>query len=151
MSVNQMASINVSDSFGQATGKNKKRSKKKATTRLYIRLTVREREQLNKLAGNQTVSAYVREKALGEHVEKRRILRKPKMEDIQYAMLLAALGQSRLSANVNQLAKHANTGTLDCSQDVEEQLEEACAALFAMRNALFLALGYRPNGKENTQ
>ena len=151
MSLNHIAPINVSESFDQATGKNKKYFKAKATSRLYIRLTVRERAQLNKLAGNQTVSAYVREKALGEHVEKRRILRKPKMEDIQYAMLLSALGQSRLSANVNQLAKHANTGTLDCSQDVEQQLEEACAALFAMRNALFLALGYRPNGKENAQ
>lgn len=148
------AQIKVSESFNQISNKSgskKKHTKAKATTRLYIRLTVSEREQLNKLAGNQTVSAYVREKALGEHVEKRRILRKPQMEDIQYAMLLSALGQSRLSANVNQLAKHANTGTLDCSQDVEEQLEEACAALFAMRNALFLALGHRQNASGKSQ
>ena len=37
-------------------------------------------------------------------------------------------------------------GTLDCSQNVEQQLEEICTALIVMRNALFLVLGYRPNG-----
>lgn len=140
-----MAPMKATSSFNHATGNQKKPKKTKASSPLSIRLTLEERAHLVKLAGNQSISAYARDILLGTKAEKRITLRKPKMEDIQYAMLLANLGQSRLSANVNQLAKHANMGTLDCSQDVEQQLEEACAALFAMRNALFLALGHRPN------
>ena len=151
MKTRYKAPIKVSESFDQAVGNKRKRKKAKSSSPFSIRLSADERAYLDGLAGDQSLGAYIRGVLLGERVEKRKILRKPKMEDIQYAMLLSALGQSRLSANVNQLAKHANTGTLDCSQDVEEQLEEACAALFAMRNALFLALGYRPNGKENAQ
>ena len=145
------APVKVSESFDKAAENSKKRRKAKASSPFSIRLSVDERAYLDGLAGDQSLGAYIREVLLGDRVKKRRILRKPKMEDIQYAMLLSALGQSRLSANVNQLAKHANMGTLDCSQDVEQQLEDACAALFAMRNALFLALGYRPNGKGDKQ
>lgn len=143
-----MAPMKATKSFNNVSGnlnKKTKRTKEKATTRLYIRLTPSEREQLDKLAGNQTVSAYVREKALGVHVTKRITLRKPKMEDIQYSTLLAALGQSRLSSNVNQLAKHANMGTIDCTKDIQQQLEDASDAILAMRDALFMALGHRMN------
>lgn len=145
MKTQRMASIKVSESFNKISGYKKKRIKEKATKRLYIRLTVSERTELDRLSGKQTVSAYVREKALGKYAQKRIVLRKPKMEDIQYSTLLANLGQSRLSSNVNQLAKHANMGTLDCSQNIEQQLEDACGAILAMRDALFMALGHRPN------
>jgi len=77
-------------------------------------------------------------------------LRKPKINEQQVASVLAALGQSRISANLNQLAKHANMGILDISRDVEQELQDACAAIFAMRDVLFMALGQRPpNTKEN--
>ena len=145
MSGRSVAPSQATKSFNKASGCKKKHTKEKATKRLYIRLTVSERAQLDKLAGNRTVSAYVREKILGEHAQKRKISRKPQMEDIQHASLLAALGQSRLSANVNQLAKHANMGTIDCTQDIQQQLEDASGAILAMRDALFMALGHRPN------
>ena len=60
--------------------------------------------------------------------------------------LLAGLGQSRIPNNLNQLAKAANCGTLETSEHVEKQLEEACAAVLAMREALFIALGLRCGG-----
>ena len=142
-----MAPPQATKSFNQVSGHKKKRVKEKATKRLYIRLTESERAQLDSLAGNQTVSAYVREKALGEHVQKRRTSRKPQMQDIQHASLLAALGESRLSANVNQLAKQANMGTIDCTENVQQQLEDASRAIIAMRDALLMALGHHPNAK----
>lgn len=145
MSRQLLALTQATKSFNKASGHKKKLTKERATKRLYIRLTASERAELDRLSGSQTVSAYVREKALGEHVVKRITLRKPKMEDIQYSTLLAALGQSRLSSNVNQLAKHANMGTIDCTQNVEQQLEDASNAILAMRDALFMALGHRPN------
>lgn len=151
MKTQSMAPIKVSEAFNEISGHKKKRTKEKASKRLYIRLTVRERAELDRLSGNQTVSAYVREKALGKHAAKRITLRKPKMEDIQYSTLLANLGQSRLSSNVNQLAKHANMGTLDCSQNIEQQLEDASSAILAMRDALLMALGHRPNIKGKSQ
>ena len=42
--------------------------------------------------------------------------------------------------NLNQLAKSANMGTLDVSQNVELQLQEAYLAILAMRDALITAL-----------
>ena len=39
--------------------------------------------------------------------------------------------------------KAANTGTLDVSEEVEQQLQDAYAAIIAMREALFIALGLR--------
>ncbi len=66
------------------------------------------------------------------------------MNNEQAAALLARLGQSRLSFNVNQLAKHANMGMLDVSRDLEQELEGACKAIYAMRDALFIALRLQP-------
>jgi len=147
-----MAPMNATKSFNKASGKlNKRAIGTKPTSPISIRFTVKERAYLDTLAGNQAISSYIREKILGEKAEKRKVLRKPKMEDIQYSTLLASLGQSRLSSNVNQLAKHANMGTLDCSQNIEQQLEDACGAIFAMRDALFMALGHRPNAKSKRQ
>ena len=151
MSINHRQTAQLSGSFNHATGNQKKRKKTKASSPLSIRLTLEERAHLVKLAGNQPISAYARDILLGAKAEKRIVLRKPKMEDIQHSTLLAALGQSRLSSNVNQLAKHANMGTLDCSQNIEQQLEDACGAIFAMRDALFMALGHRPNIKSKSQ
>ena len=108
MTVRFVEPINVSESFDQAAGNIKKHRKAKVSSPFSIRLSMDERAYLDELAGDQSLGVYIREVLLGERVEKRRILRKPQMEDIQCAMLLSALGQFRLSANVNQLAKHAN-------------------------------------------
>ncbi len=133
--------LNVSESFIKAS--QKKDGKKKTTSPISIRFTVQEREYLSQLAGQQPVSTYIRETVLGDQAQKRKVHHQPKMEDTQYASLLVALGQSRLSSNLNQLAKHANMGTIDCSDNLEQQLEEAYEAILAMRDALLVALGCR--------
>ena len=73
----------------------------------------------------------------------RKELRQPQLDQTQYASLLANLGASRLSANIDQLAKHANMGTLDVSPEIERELSEACAAVLEMRKALLRALGMK--------
>lgn len=130
--------LRASDTFGQVSGTSKPKAKRAPP--FSLRLTAEERAYLEHLAGNRSLSAYIRQQLLGDRVEKRRELRKPKIDDQQYAHLLAALGHSHLSSNLNQLAKHANMGTLDISQDVEQQLQEACDAVLAMRDALVMAL-----------
>tara|TARA_R110002073_G_scaffold222519_7_gene382712 strand:+ start:395 stop:838 length:444 start_codon:yes stop_codon:yes gene_type:complete len=111
-----------------------------------IRLNEDERAYLQEMAGSRPLGAYIRERLLGDRELKRRSLRKPQMGEYQYASLLAALGESRLSSNVNQLAKHANMGTLDVDESTEAQLEEAYQAILAMREALFMALGLKSGG-----
>ncbi len=108
-----------------------------------IRLTAEERAYLEEQAGSGPLSGYIRAKLLGERADKRRVLRNPKLEEAQYAALLAALGESRLSSNLNQLARHANMGTLDISDEIEEQLQDAYEAVLEMRKALILALGLK--------
>lgn len=125
----------------------KPRKKSKPLAPFSLRLSTEEKAYLKERAGNQPLGAYIREQILGDKARKRRAIRKPTLEDGQYAALLSALGQSRLSSNLNQLAHHANTGTLDVSEDIEEQLQEAYKAILAMREALFMALGLKSGGK----
>ena len=60
--------------------------------------------------------------------------------------VLATLGQSRLSSNLNQLARAANTGSLPVSPDTEEALQAACPEVAALRAELLRALGSREAG-----
>lgn len=121
-------------------------NKPKQAAPFSIRLTADERAYLEDQAGNRPLGAYIRVKLLGDRADKRRASRKPKLQDAQFAALLAALGESRLSSNLNQLAKHANMGTLDITEDTEQQLQDAYRAVLEMRKVLFLALGLKADG-----
>ena len=135
MSSQSAANAQLSASFRLSTGKPQRETKP-----FSIRLSAEERSFLSQMAGNRPLGAYCREVLLGQRAKKRIELRQPNLDNQQYASLLAALGESRLSSNLNQLAKHANMGTLDVSQDIEGQLEEAYRAVLAMRDALITAL-----------
>ena len=56
------------------------------------------------------------------------------------AQVLAALGGSRLSSNLNQLARGVNTGTLPVLPETEEDIRQACADVATIRKALIDAL-----------
>jgi len=60
------------------------------------------------------------------------------------ARVLGALGQSRLSSNLNQLAKAVNSGSLPVSPETEADLSAACRDVSAMRTDLLRALGKSP-------
>ena len=64
------------------------------------------------------------------------------------AMVLSELGQSRLASNINQLAKAANMGTLDITPEIEQEIEQACREIQAMRALLIAALGVVPENDE---
>ena len=51
------------------------------------------------------------------------------------------LGQSRLTSNINQLAKATNSGSLPVNQDVLQSLEESVQAIRWMRETLSGASG----------
>jgi hypothetical protein len=58
--------------------------------------------------------------------------------------VLGALGGSRLSNNLNQLAKAVNTGSLPVTPETEADLVAACEAVKALRIDLLRALGKSP-------
>lgn len=110
-----------------------------------IRFTEEERAALDKLAGNEPWSRYIRRAVFEEWQSlRRRATRKPLAEERALAKALGTLGQSHLASNLNQLAKAANMGTLPTSPELADELEEACAAVKTMRDALIAALGLSP-------
>ena len=69
------------------------------------------------------------------------------------AELPACLGACRLSNNLNQLAKAANTGSLYFDADTKDDIKRACDDMRAMRLMLMQALGLQvkeePREKES--
>lgn len=108
-----------------------------------IRFTQDERNRLEAEAGRQPLGTYIRSRLLGDAASKRRLSRRPRVDDETVARLLAELGKSRLASNMNQIAKAANTGTLDLGPETARDLREACAAIADMRETLIEALGVK--------
>ena len=114
---------------------------KKRKAPFSLRLTFEEKAALKKMAGDAPLGAYI--KAVLFEGAPHALKRKPSKVSDQEALgqVLGALGKSRLSSNVNQLAKAVNTGTLPVTPETEADLKEACADIAAMREELLRALG----------
>lgn len=112
-----------------------------------IRFTFEERARLDAERGRKPLSAYIREKLFGDDASPRKRLTNRPVEDAEaLGRVLGALGSSRLSANLNQLAKAVNTGSLPVTPETEAELQEACREIKALRADLMLALGKKPGG-----
>ncbi|MEM9837654.1 MAG: hypothetical protein AAF830_00720 [Pseudomonadota bacterium] len=126
---------------------------KKHAAPYSIRFTEEERAQLNRDAGGEAWSRYIRRKLFGDgapahRVKRIRRLKRPSVDQTAVAKLLAALGQSRLSQNMNQIAKASNMGALPVTPELEEDLHAACAEIALMRQTLIAALGIKPETGE---
>jgi hypothetical protein len=140
--------LSVADAFSVSAARPRKKPKRRCTPPFSLRLTVEERKRLNEMAGNQPLGSYIRDRLLGEQTEKRRKVKKPKPDTALLAMVLSELGQSRLASNINQLAKATNMGTLDITPEIEQEIEQACREIQAMRALLIAALGVVPENDE---
>ncbi|RIJ31037.1 hypothetical protein [Henriciella algicola] len=110
-----------------------------------LRLTKAERARLERDAGSLSLNAYIRGRLFGEHASPRRRVKKSPVQDRQeLAKVLAALGRSSLAANVNQLAKGMNTGTLPAIPETDEAIRKACYDIAYIRMTLMKALGKQP-------
>lgn len=108
-----------------------------------LRLSFEERAQLEEAAAGMPLGTFIREKLLGGDLTPRRTRgRNPVKDHAALAKVLGALGQSRLSSNLNQLAKAAHVGALPVTPEIEEQLTQACAEIRGLRSELMKALGY---------
>jgi len=111
-----------------------------------LRFTTEEREWLDRAAAGMPLGAFLRTLIFEEALlKKRRKSRKSPVKDHQVlARLQGELGRSRIANNLNQLAKAANSGSLEVSQDTEKALQNACDDLRWMRHMLMEALGIQP-------
>ena len=110
-----------------------------------IRFTWEERAELDRIAGREPWSRFIRKAVFGDSASKRRKLaRQPRVDEAALAKALGQLGAARLSTNLNQIAKAANLGTLPVTPELSEELYEACADVKALRDDLIAALGLSP-------
>lgn len=148
----------ASEAFGQAaahptisTASSESRSERSAymTTRDCPRVTVRfsrdDYQRLQELADGAALSVYLRAVALAQELPKRKHRSVASIKDKQaIAQVLGLLGQSRIANNLNQLAYHANIGSLVIDDDAKAQISEAYDYVVSMRKLLLKALGVRP-------
>lgn len=107
-----------------------------------LRLTPEERVRLERDAGHQSVSAYIKSRLFdGPAAPMRTRGLHPVKDRAALAEALAKLGQSRIANNLNQLARAANVGALDLTPELEAELREACRAVAEMRVLMVQAVG----------
>ncbi|MFW8637488.1 MULTISPECIES: hypothetical protein [Rhodobacterales] len=112
------------------------------TKTFSLRLTFEERSRLEEAANGVPLGAYIRTVLFGGDLKKiRRRSMEPVKDHAVLARALAALGQSRLSSNLNQLARAANTGTLPVHPDTEAEIVRACEDISKLRADFLNALG----------
>lgn len=123
---------------------NKPRKRKKQPSPVTLRLTKEEKARLQVMASGMTVSAYIRQSLFGQRAAKRIV---PETNRVILAQILAQLGQTRMANNLNQIAYHANCGSLYMDEATEEEIREACAHIAWMRVKLIEALGLKSRNK----
>ena len=120
---------------------------KKTSPRITLRLTAEEDAKLRQLCEGMTVSAYIRQRLFGENTARRkRRSHVPVQDQASMAKVLGMLGDSRIANNLNQLAFHANTGTLLIDDQTTSQINEAYEHVCIMRDTLIKALGLSGKG-----
>ena len=112
-----------------------------------LRLSEAERARLADEAKGAPLGAYIKAKVLGSALPVRTRRSGLAVEDRQaLAKALAALGASRLSSNLNQLAHLANVGALPVTPETEAELCEAVTVVQDIRRLLLTALGLKAEG-----
>lgn len=112
-----------------------------------LRLTPEDRAQLERDAGSMSLGSYIRWRLFDPANPPPRHRGKFPVKDHQaLARVLAALGQSRIANNLNQLAAAAHIGALPVTPDIVADLCEAAAQVAAMRQMMIAALDLREGG-----
>jgi len=112
-----------------------------------MRFTREERAWLDRAAAAAGIplAEFIRPRIFDESLPKRRTRSKHPVKDHEeLAKVLGELGRSRLANNLNQLAKAANSGSLEVSPDTERAIKDGCADIRWMRQVLISALGLGP-------
>ncbi|WP_375550309.1 hypothetical protein [Rhodophyticola porphyridii] len=113
-----------------------------------LRLTYEERARLDAERGDKTLAAYIRERLFGDDAAPRKKRGNSPVQDKEaLGRIAGALGQTRLSQNMNQLAKAVNMGSLPVTPETEAEIKDACREISELRTALLAALGKAPGSE----
>lgn len=89
-----------------------------------LRLSPEERERLDRDAGDMPLAVYIRSRLFDDPTPRKRRMKRPVKDHKLLAELLTKLGSSRISNNLNQLARAANSGSLLLMPEIEEELRK---------------------------
>ena len=118
-------------------------SKAKRDAPFSLRLSSDEKARLKAAAGHMALGAYIKAR-LFEDLPAVPRQRGPSGCDRQLlSRVLALLGQSRLTSNLNQIARAANLSVLPLDAELSADLNTACTDIRVMRDTLLRALGQR--------
>jgi|GEM_PF-1023014 len=132
-----------------ATSKTATPDKKNKPAPFSLRLSREERNQLERAAAGMPLGQFIRQKLFeGDLTPRRTRGQRPVKDHSALGRVLGALGSSRLSSNLNQLAKAAHLGALPVTPELEADLLEACDSIRAMRRDLMIALGFPMKERE---
>ena len=112
--------------------------------RVTLRLSADDHARLVEMADGMALATFIRAKVLDEKLPRTRCRSTASIGDKQaIAQILGLLGQSRIANNLNQLAYHANIGSLAMDETAIAQLDEAYEQIIVLRQTLIKALGSR--------
>ena len=119
--------------------------KRKRDAPFAIRLSRDERARLEHEAAGTPLGTYIKSRLFGSAPLARMRRTGLAVQDRQaLARVLAMLGRSRLSGNLNQLARLAHVGALPMTPETEAELQAALRDIRDMRRLLLMALGLKP-------
>ena len=138
-----MKQVDVLQSKFQESSEHAEPERKRALSPVTLRLSEEERALLAGWAQGSSMSAYIRKCLFDDKETKRRKRRRgePVADHQALAQVLGRLGSSRIANNLNQLAFHANTGSLVVDQEVVDKINEAYSHVCVLRLELLKALG----------
>lgn len=110
------ATPNLSRTFEQAATPVPRKPKRRRAASFSLRLTPEECTRLERDAGDTPLATYIKLRLFNGLPELNTVRgsgKRPKTDTVLIARLRAALGEVRLTNNLNQLAKQANMGSLE--------------------------------------
>ena len=117
-------------------------SKNNKTKHIPFRVSEDDYARLLAAAGDMPVSAYIRARLFDEDMKAARKNNKtPQAEQKILVSMLSELGKSRLSQNINQIAKAVNCGMVLMPDEAITVLADAQTEIKVLRTALLSALG----------
>lgn len=112
--------------------------------RVTLRLSLEDHERLKEMADGMALATFIRAQVLNEELPRKKRRSSTSVSDKQaIAQVLGLLGQSRITNNLNQLAYHANVGSLVMDEVARAQIEESYDHVIFLRQTLLKALGMR--------
>ena len=116
-------------------------SKKKRPSPISIRVSEEEREELARLAGNQSINAYVRARIFSGSPPPRTRGRAPVKDYEALARALSLLGRSDLQTRLSSLLIALQSNTIISLDDLSRDVQETQEAVHEIRDAIVKALG----------